>query len=113
MKRPEPFYRPRKKRWYVQIDGKHVNLGPHPEGAPPPRKSPKGGWNTPPSLLDAYHAAMPRRAKRPPTPRSDHPLVVTILDAYLDWLNQRVQEGSKAERTYDWYKKYLQLFTTF
>ncbi|MBY0459397.1 MAG: hypothetical protein K2V38_18890 [Gemmataceae bacterium] len=25
---PEPFFRPKKNRWYVEIDGKHVNLGP-------------------------------------------------------------------------------------
>jgi hypothetical protein len=25
---PKPFFRPRKNRWYIQLDGKHVNLGP-------------------------------------------------------------------------------------
>ena len=23
---PEPFFRPKKNRWYVEINGKHVNL---------------------------------------------------------------------------------------
>jgi hypothetical protein len=30
---PEPFYRPKKNRWYVEIDGKHINLGPDEEQA--------------------------------------------------------------------------------
>src|SRR5215207_5164988 len=25
---PEPFFRPKKNRWYVEIDGRHINLGP-------------------------------------------------------------------------------------
>jgi integrase len=39
--------------------------------------------------------------------------VVSILDAFLDWLRHRVSEGSKAQRTYDWYHKYLQSFANF
>lgn len=40
-------------------------------------------------------------------------LVVFILDQYLGWLFKRVEEGSKARRTYDWYFDYLQSFTKF
>lgn len=25
---PEPFFRPKKNRWYVQLGGKQINLGP-------------------------------------------------------------------------------------
>ena len=24
----QPFFRPKKNRWYVQLDGKQINLGP-------------------------------------------------------------------------------------
>lgn len=33
MKVPQPFFRPKKNRWYVQLDGKHVNLGPDEKAA--------------------------------------------------------------------------------
>jgi len=25
---PKPFFRPKKNRWFVQLDGKRLNLGP-------------------------------------------------------------------------------------
>ena len=28
MRQPEPFFRPKKNRWYVQLGGKQINLGP-------------------------------------------------------------------------------------
>jgi integrase len=95
---PKPFFRPRKKRWYVQLDGKHINLGPDEQTA----------WTK-------YHEIMAARAKEPKgsPPPSTGLLVVVVLDAYLDWLHKRVQEGTKAPRTYDWYRKYLSSFGSF
>jgi len=67
---PKPFYRPKKNRWY----GKHVNLGPDEQAA-----------------YARYHEIMAERARQPqapPPPRSNHPLVPSILEQYLDWLDK-------------------------
>ena len=97
---PKPFFRPKKDRWYVQLDGKQINLGPDRDVA-----------------FDRYHALMADRRQRarpaPPSPASDHALVVTVLDEFLDWLAKRVEEGTKATRTYDWYEQYLNSFGSF
>ena len=45
----EPFYKPSRDTWYVEIQGKQISLGRHPEGAPPPKKNKKGVWNAPPT----------------------------------------------------------------
>ena len=55
---PKPFWRPKKSRWFVQLDGKHVNLGPHPETAPPPKKNDRGEWNVPVTIHNRYHDAL-------------------------------------------------------
>jgi hypothetical protein len=47
MRPRKPWYRASKKKWYVEFDGQKVALGPHPDGAPPPKKG-KAGWNAPP-----------------------------------------------------------------
>ncbi len=101
MKRvPQPFFRPAKNRWYVQLDGKHVNLGPDETEA----------WAK-------YHEIMAERARNPQPKiipiKVRATLVPAVLDAYLDWLMNRVREGSKAQRTYDWYHDYLQDFLRF
>jgi integrase len=36
-----------------------------------------------------------------------------VLDGFLDWHKNRVSEGSKAQRTFDWYFGYLQDFASF
>jgi integrase len=95
---PRPFFVKKRNRWYVQLDGKQINLGPEKETA-----------------FSRYHDIMAERAKNPPRAHvvggnSSQPLVDEILDAYLDWLSHRVQEGSKAQRTFDWYHNYLQSF---
>lgn len=48
---PKPFFRPAKNRWYVQLDGKHVNLGPDRDAA-----------------FERCHALMADRAKPQPGP---------------------------------------------
>src|SRR5262245_14410364 len=92
---PKPFFRPKKNRWSVQLDGKQVVLGTDRDEA-----------------FRRYHELMAERAKgekRKPEPAA--PLSVAgVLDQFLDWLSHRVAEGTKAERTYAWYLKYLQSF---
>src|SRR5262249_25480131 len=69
--------------WYVQIDGKQHNLGPDRDAA-----------------FERYHALMQNR----PRP-VDCPLVVGMLDAFLDWL-----KGDTSARTFEWYLRHLQHF---
>jgi integrase len=112
---PHPFYRAARNTWFVSLGGQHHNLGKHPDGLPPPRK--RGGkWDAPPPVLAAYYKLMAGRAGpeiRPPGPSpksGEHPLVAAVLDEFLDWLKHRVSEGTKAQRTFDWYADYLQSF---
>jgi hypothetical protein len=83
---PKPFFRERRGLWYVQIDGKQVNLGPEKEGA-----------------FRRYHELMgrPREDPRPVAGAS----VLAVLDAFFDWC-----EKHRAPRTYDWYHDYLESF---
>ena len=84
---PKPFFRALRGLWYVQIDGRQVNLGPDRDEA-----------------FRRYHELMARRSqtsrnRRPATPWS------RVLDAFLDWCQKH-----RAPRTYDWYRDYLQSF---
>src|ERR1700733_358421 len=87
---PKPFFRASRGVWYVQINGKQINLGPDKHAA-----------------FKAYHAEMQRRVE---TPASIHPtaaklLVVVVVDEYLDWC-----EKHRAPDTYRWYKDRLESF---
>jgi integrase len=97
---PKPFYRPKKKRWYVQLDGKQINLGPDESEA-----------------RRRYHALMTERLGDTPQPQpptqAEYPTVAAVVDEYFGWLKGRVGEGSKARRTLDWYAKYLKSFLRF
>lgn len=96
----KPFFRPTKNRWYVELDGKHVNLGADEAVA----------WAR-------YHQIMADRAKpKPQLPQSapnGHPFVSDVINAFVHWLKARVAEGSKARRTLEWYHKYLTSFVRF
>src|SRR5262249_42866241 len=39
--------------------------------------------------------------------------VIEVLDEFLVWLAKRVEEGTKAPRTYDWYEKYINSIASF
>jgi integrase len=112
-RQPEPWFR-NGRGWYVQLDGKQTFLGEHPPNAPRPKKADSGRWNVPQSIRDEFHRRMAGRPRSPATvlPRAGS-AVVEVLDAFLDWLHNRVAEGTKARRTYDWYRKYLQSFADF
>jgi hypothetical protein len=111
---PKPFYRAPRNTWFVELDKKQHPLGKHPEALPPPVKHSGDGHPIPREIWEAYQLLI---QNGPPsnaaTPSSIPPLVVAVLDAYLDWLDKRVEEGTKARRTYDWYRKYLSSFASF
>jgi len=62
MRQPKPWFRTSKNAWYVEHRFRKVRLGPHPEGAPPPKASREvgcpaasHGGGKPPSPPDTLH----------------------------------------------------------
>ncbi|WP_339888927.1 tyrosine-type recombinase/integrase [Rhodopirellula europaea] len=90
---PTPFFRKSRNRWYVQINGRQVNLGPDKEKA-----------------FARYHQLMSDAAAvRTPAPRADTPKSVAFLaDHFLEWV-----ERNRAPETYEWYRYRLQRFIDF
>lgn len=115
MHRPMPAYRASRNLWYVEIEGRQIPLGKHPEGLPEPKKSKtKGGargeWNPPEEILRAYYRVMTEHGQGDVVPAavaSQSPPVAEVLDEFLGWLQD---QPDKAERTVGWYAKYLQSF---
>jgi hypothetical protein len=115
--RPEPFYRAPRRTWVVEVDGKQYPPGKHPKNQPHPVKGRDGKWDPPPEVWAAFHKRMAELAEETPAgqppeppPPPEHPFVATIVDDFAGWLRKRVEEGSKAQRTLDWYLKYLRSF---
>jgi integrase len=81
---PKPFFRPSRRLWYVQIDGKQHNLGPDEHQA-----------------FERYHDLMRNR----PREKADVSLALGVIDAFLTWAKE-----NKAPRTYEWYQRHLQAF---
>jgi integrase len=94
-RQPQPWFR-KGRGWYVQLNGKKVFLG---HG----KKEAQQRFHETMAAKPAMLASIPRQGIT----------VVSVLDAFLDWLGNRVQEGTKAQRTFDWYKRYLQSFASF
>jgi integrase len=94
-RQPQPWFRAGR-GWHVQLRGKKVFLGHDREES-----------------YRKFHTLMAGGDAPPPAVPTDDTPVVSILDAFLDWLAHRVREGSKAQRTYDWYRDYLQDFVRF
>ena len=63
MRQPKPWFRKQTKSWYVQIDGKQINLGTKKRNA----------WNK-------YYEIMANGAAS-----ASMETVATLLDKYLDW----------------------------
>lgn len=82
---PKPFFRKSRKLWYVQIDGKQINLGPDEELA-----------------FLKYHQLMGQPKKRPVARDDSLPF---IIDAFLEWVQKH-----RAADTYEWYRCRLQRF---
>jgi hypothetical protein len=68
----------------VEIDKKQLNLGRHPDNLPAPSKR-KGEWDPPPEILREFYRLMASRNTLQVSPGSGYgPLVVAVLDAYLE-----------------------------
>ncbi len=94
---PRPYFRSQRGTWCIQLDGRPITLSSDKDEA-----------------FRMYHRLLAERGQEGSlTLSSSAPLVVVVLDAYLDWLYKRVQEGTKAQRTFDWYKKFLSSFGSF
>lgn len=100
---PEPFFKPSRDTWYVELHGKQHSLGRHPANAPPPKRSRKGGWIAPSVVQDAYHKLMAAAPEPAPVIRAGS--VIEIIDKYLAWCQQH-----RSPATYDFYRWRLQLF---
>lgn len=83
---PKPFHRPARGLWYVQLDGKQLNLGSDRDEA-----------------FRRYHELMGRARDAPRVVAGD--TILAILDEFLGWC-----QAHKAGRTYDWYRDYLESF---
>jgi integrase len=87
---PEPYYRPKKKRWYVQIGGKQINLGPDEAQA-------KVRWH---QLMAGGLLPAPQSEDN-----SDGPLACVVIDLFLAWCLKH-----RSKRTSEWYRGHLQSF---
>jgi len=87
---PEPFCRPKKNRWYVEIDGKQVNLGPDEAQA-------RVRWHQ----VMAGTPAMPNTPGEPQT----GVLACRVIDLFIGWSHKH-----RPGRTAEWYQNHLQSF---
>jgi hypothetical protein len=88
---PKPFFRKARQLWYVQIDGRQINLGPERETAFAQYRD----------LMAAPRSASPL----PVVSASAATLVVVLCDKFLDWVQRHRSAG-----TYQWYWWRLQSF---
>src|SRR5262245_25584745 len=84
---PKPWFRAPRGAWYVTLDGRQINLGPHKDAA-----------------FERYHQLM----GMPPEQRLVGTSVAEILDAYLEWC-----KAHRAARTFEWYHDRCQQFLDF
>jgi integrase len=97
-----PWYRARTNTWYVEVKGRQVPLGKHPESAPPPKKG-RGGWNAPDEIVTAFHRLM--AADPANVPKASEVKVCVLCDLFLDF-----SEKNHKPDTYRGYKGFLQDF---
>lgn len=92
----KPFFRADRGLWYVQLNGRQINLGAEKDAA-----------------FAAYHQMMGGRSPAVPAPSaapvaaaaSQQRLLVVVIDEFLDWC-----EKHRAPDTYRWYKDRLNEF---
>lgn len=90
----KPFFRASRGLWYVQLDGRQVNLGADKEDA-----------------FKSYYALMRDRSQRvvpsaQPEPRRPSALgVIALAELYLEWCQK-----NRAPHTYRWYRDRLNAF---
>jgi hypothetical protein len=100
--RPEPFYRAPRRLWYVQIDGKQINLGREEN----PRRDGNGDPVPCPAVVTRFHELMANRGNAaPPPPPTDQRLALAVVDQFLGWV-----ERHKSPRTYEWYRRHCEAF---
>ena len=97
-----PWYRKATNTWYVEVGGKQVPLGKHPERLGTPKKG-KNGWVPPPEIATAFHRLMASDPANLPKPEDVK--VAVVCDLFLGWS----QRHHKPE-TYEWYRHFLQDF---
>jgi integrase len=88
---PKPFYRKSRDTWYVEVDGRQINLGKDREAA-----------------FQRYHAIMAAPPEVRPTRvmgTGDGLKVTELFDRFLDWVKQH-----RSPDTYVWYQYRLQRF---
>lgn len=83
-KYPKPWHRKSRGVWYVEIDGKQINLGPVRDEA-----------------FRKYHAMMAQPRQRAVPSES----LAVLIDLFLGWC-----EKHRAPDTYQWYRSRLQVF---
>ena len=86
-RRPQPFFRSQTQSWYVQIDGRQINLGRDRDAA----------WEKYDDVMASH-----RRDVNPGM------TVAELLDDYLEYVHQ-----NRAQRTYLWYRNYLRKFVAY
>src|SRR5262245_2147356 len=87
---PKPFFHPKKNRYYVQLDGKQINLGPEEEEA-----------------FRRYHKLMSERVNPVPVVISSdsNPALTAIVDEFGDRCLKH-----RERRTFDAYQERIQSF---
>ncbi|MCG8651149.1 MAG: hypothetical protein MI861_15025, partial [Pirellulales bacterium] len=85
---PKPFYRKPRRRWYVEINGKQVNLGPDRDEA-----------------FQKYHELMASPEPVAFKPADPAQPVAALCDRFLEWV-----QTHRAEPTYEGYLYRLQRF---
>lgn len=85
---PKPFYRKARRRWYVEINGKQINLGPDQEEA-----------------FQQYHELMASPEPVIFKPADPGQPVAALCDRFLEWV-----QNHRAEPTYEAYRYRLQRF---
>lgn len=85
---PKPFYRKPRRRWYVEIDGKQINLGPDRDEA-----------------FQQYHELMASPEPVVFKPADSAYPVAMLCDRFLEWV-----QTHRAEPTYEGYLYRLQRF---
>jgi integrase/recombinase XerC len=85
---PKPFYRKPRKRWYVELDGRQINLGPDKDAA----------------FVEYRRLMAERDAKAPTSTVSDNGLTVAeVYDKFLTWCKQ-----NREPLTYKGYHEFIQ-----
>jgi integrase len=126
----QPWFRTSKAAWYVELDGRQRLLGKHPEGAPPPKKSPRTGiWNAPREIQAAFRKLMDAHERQEALKTDPRRVLarevcdrfLSVVCPYLDEPPAKQPKASDPQpplrpnpthdvRTYWWYRKYLQSF---